>query len=79
MNVHIKPKAYGNLLNVANENNISVPALIALIVETVMDTDSDNLMFYTEEVHQFSKTDICKELSPTVQSFKSLIDNKRNS
>lgn len=79
MNVHIKPKAYANILKLAQDNNISVPALAGLILNTLLDTDAPNLMFYTEDTHRFTKTDICTELSPTVQSFESLIEELKSS
>lgn len=79
MNIYINPKAYANLVKLANNNEISAPALASLILNTLLDTDAPNLMFYTEEKHQFTKTEVCTELSPTTQSFASLVQNMKAS
>lgn len=70
MKLNLNPDTYEKLLTIANENNISIPALISILLDKTVGPNVDHLQYYRE-------VGANKMLWPVQETFTDIINETR--
>lgn len=73
MKIHFETNTYKRLLELANENNVSIPALANILLTTLLQTDSKNMMFYETNWHQVNRKEGCYLNDPTQAKISDIV------
>lgn len=78
MNISFSRPTYERLLSIAVKNDISIAALTNILLTRLLDNDSDNMMFYTRNWHQFSQNEGVWCDDPAQATFEQIITEYKN-
>lgn len=78
MNIRFTPETYDRLLGIANENSISIPALVNILLTRWLDNESDRMMFYSPMWHQCTKREGVWLDTPTEATFADVIQEYKD-